>query len=330
MAKKNIETKEEIKTIDMENIKKELNNYLAEEKDKITEELTTKVDEQVEFCVNKRMKEEEKKIVKGKTGKIIRRDFIILLLIGVIAYFSYCLYDIDYFNIRTKEKEPTPTIKDNKEDENKSDDNKPNENPIPAVDEHDTAYYIENYGYLLDNLNIEDEAIYNLYQEKTTLDNISNDLILKIAYKNLNREAINTNNDMITFNSNDLLASATKIFGNTLYFKHEMFSYNNTKFMYYNDTYIGLKEAPSKTGFISKVAKAEEKDNKIIFTVVIAKLNSENQLINSNNEIIIENYNNENILDYKDKLSTYQIVFDNDLESGNYLFKSLTKINEMF
>ena len=94
------ETKE--KTIDIKAIEIELKGYLEDRKEDITKEITTKIDEQIEVKVTKRLKEEEKKLNRGKTGKIITRDIIIILLLAVIGYFGYCLYDIDYFNIRTK------------------------------------------------------------------------------------------------------------------------------------------------------------------------------------------------------------------------------------
>lgn len=329
MAKKNnsnkeTEIKEEIKTV--ESYEEELVNFLNEQKENITSEISTKVDEQIELQVSKRMKEEERRIVRGKTGKIIRRDLFIIILIAVIGYFGYCLYKVDYFNIRIKPAEPTPNIKDS--EPSKEEPKKDNEEPSEPIikDEHDTEYYLKNYGYLLDNININDESIFKLYQGKINLENIPNELVLKIAYKNLSKETINTDNNMITFNSEALLNSATKVFGSNIYLKHELFNYNSTKFMYYNDTYIGLKEPENKIGFISKVSEAKEENNKLTFKVVVAKLTEENQLINNLNELVIENYQNENILDYQDKLSTFEVTFTYNIESNNYSFTSIEEV----
>lgn len=322
--KKETEIKEEIKTV--ENYEEELVNFLNKQKENITSEISTKVDEQIELQVSKRMKEEERRIVRGKTGKIIRRDLFIIILIAVIGYFGYCLYKVDYFNIRVKPAEPTPNVKDDKpQEDNPIPDN--NEPAKPVIkDEHDTEYYLKNYGYLLDNININDESIFKLYQGKINLENIPNELVLKIAYKNLSKETINTDNNMITFNSEALLNSATKVFGSNIYLKHELFNYNSTKFMYYNDTYIGLKEPENKIGFISKVSEAKEENNKLTFKVVVAKLTEENQLINNLNELVIENYQNENILDYQDKLSTFEVTFTYNIESNNYSFTSIEEV----
>lgn len=307
------------KNIDIKSIEIELNNYLEDRKVDIEKELTNKIDEQIELKVTKRMKEEEKKLSRGKTGKIIRRDIIIILLLGVIGYFGYCLYDIDYFNIRTKVVDKTSDNK--KDDEIKNNDKEDNNEPVVDT-KPDSSYYIKNYGYLLDNLLIDDEEIYNLFTKTITRDIIPNELVLKIAYKNINKVLITNNNDMITFHKDSLIESAKKIFGEDINIKNEMFTFNNIKFMYYNDTYIGLKEESSSINLINKIINANEENNELKFEFIIAKT-SENKLLDIEDNIVDEEYNNKDITEYKDKLSTYIITFEKS--EDNYIFKNITK-----
>ena len=308
------------KNIDIKSIEIELNNYLEDRKVDIEKELTNKIDEQIELKLTKRMKEEEKKLSRGKTGKIIRRDIIIILLLGVIGYFGYCLYDVDYFNIRTKVVDKTS---DNKKDDEIKNNDKEEDNNEPIVDtKPDSSYYIKNYGYLLDNLLIDDEEIYNLFTKTITRDIIPNELVLKIAYKNINKVLITNNNDMITFHKDSLLESAKKIFGEDINIKNEMFTYNNIKFMYYNDTYIGLKEESSSINLINKIINANEENNELTFEFIIAKT-SENKLLDIEDNIIEEEYDNKDITEYKDKLSTYIITFEKS--EDNYIFKNITR-----
>lgn len=307
------------KNIDIKSIEIELNNYLEDRKVDIEKELTNKIDEQIELKVTKRMKEEEKKLSRGKTGKIICRDIIILLLLGVIGYFGYCLYDVDYFNIRTKVVDKTSDNK--KDDEIKNNDKEDNNEPVVDT-KPDSSYYIKNYGYLLDNLLIDDKEIYNLFTKTITRDIIPNELVLKIAYKNINKVLITNNNDMITFHKDSLLESAKKIFGEDINIKNEMFIYNNIKFMYYNDTYIGLKEESSSINLINKIINANEENNELTFEFIIAKT-SENKLLDIEDNIIEEEYDNKDITEYKDKLSTYIIVFEKS--EDNYIFKNITR-----
>lgn len=313
------EVKEKDKAIDIKSIEIELNQYLEDRKLDITNEITTKIDEQIELKVTKRLKEEEKKINRGKTAKIIWRDIIIVILLAIIGYFGYCLYDVDYFNIRTKvevpkEKEPT------NDNENKP--QEPNNNSEPVEDNKpDSEYYIKSFSHLIDNLLINDESVFELFNKSTNKNNISNDLILKIAYKNLDKLYITNDNNMITFHEDSLLESAKKIFGEDINLKNTMFSYNNTKFMYYNETYLGLKESDVTIDLLYKAIDAKEEDNKLTFNIIAAKLNTENSLIDKDNNIIIENYNNEDLTEYKEKLSEYKVSFEK--QNDNYIFSSI-------
>lgn len=308
--KKEIENK-----IDINSIKEELNKHLKEQKEEITKELNSKIENQIEFNITKRLKDEEKRIMRGKTGKIIRRDIIIIILLAIVGYFGYCLYDVDYFNIRTKiveaPKEPS-NDKQNDEDNNNE----------PVVDiKPDSSYYIENFGYLVNRLNIVDESIFSLYQENVALEDLNNELILKIAYKNLPKNTINIDNNMITFSSENIQETAKNIFGEEIIIQDEMFSYNNIKFMYYNETYIGLKEEETKVGFLSKIIDAQEKNNALTFEIIVAKLSPENKLLNNLDQVIIEDYQNEDLASIKEKLNIYSITFENI--NDNYIFKNI-------
>lgn len=253
--------------------------------------------------------------MRGKTGKIIRRDIIIIILLAIVGYFGYCLYDVDYFNIRTKIVE---TPKEPSNDKQNDEDN----NNEPVVDiKPDSSYYIENFGYLVNRLNIVDESIFSLYQENVALEDLNNELILKIAYKNLPKNTININNNMITFSSENIQETAKNIFGEEIIIQDEMFSYNNIKFMYYNETYIGLKEEETKVGFLSKIIDAQEKNNALTFEIIVAKLSPENKLLNNLDQVIIEDYQNEDLASIKEKLNIYSITFENI--NDNYIFKNI-------
>ena len=308
--KKEIENK-----IDINSIKEELNKHLKEQKEEITKELNSKIENQIEFNITKRLKDEEKRIMRGKTGKIIRRDIIIIILLAIVGYFGYCLYDVDYFNIRTKIVE---TPKEPSNDKQNDEDN----NNEPVVDiKPDSSYYIENFGYLVNRLNIVDESIFSLYQENIALEDLNNELIVKIAYKNLPKNTINIDNNMITFSSENIQETAKNIFVEEIIIQDEMFSYNNIKFMYYNETYIGLKEEETKVGFLSKIIDAQEKNNALTFEIIVAKLSPENKLLNNLDQVIIEDYQNEDLASIKEKLNIYSITFENI--NDNYIFKNI-------
>lgn len=333
MAKKvekkvNDELKEEkTPAINIKEYEKELDKYFEEKKNEVSVEITKKVDDQIELKVNKRMKEEEKKYARTQKFKIVRRNLIIIILLAVIGYFGYCLFDIDYFNIRTKVVAPQPYPKDESPTDPNIKDNTPDEPSKPDVPSEpiidtkpDPSYYIENYGYLIDNLQINDEKIYDLYNQKITSNTISNELKLKIAYKNLPSNSLTTNNNTISFSASALLDSAKKIFGESTTLNMDIFSYNKTKFIYYNDTYLGLNETEEELNFIYEISSAEEIEDKLIFDVLIAKVSPEKALLDKDDKIILENYNNEKLTDLKDSLKSYKITFQNI--NSNYIFDS--------
>ena len=92
--------------------------------------------------------------------------------------------------------------------------------------------------------------------------------------------------------------------------------------MYYNDTYIGLKEESNSINLINKIINANEENNELTFEFIIAKT-SENKLLDIEDNIIEEEYDNKDITEYKDKLSTYIIVFEKS--EDNYIFKNITR-----
>ena len=126
---------------------------------------------------------------------------------------------------------------------------------------------------------------------------------------------------MITFSSENIQETAKNIFGEEIIIQDEMFSYNNIKFMYYNETYIGLKEEETKVGFLSKIIYAQEKNNALTFEIIVAKLSPENKLLNNLDQVIIEDYQNEDLASIKEKLNIYSITFENI--NDNYIFKNI-------
>lgn len=317
MAKKSKEPKQlELvpETMDIKSIEKEINKYLDNRKESIVEDISKKIDDQIELNVTRRMKEEEKRILRGKNGKIIRRDILILILIAIISYFSYCLYKVDYFHIRT--------IKETTQTEEKTPENSTN-NEEEVKEEPIKIDYIKEYSYLVDNIQIEDDDIFSLYNKKLTKHSISNELKLKIAYKNISEERLikDENNNTITYNKEDLLESAKKIFGEDVTLNNEAFTYNNTRFIFFNDAYIGFNEDLKKTNFVYKIVDAKEEENKLIFDVLVAKISENNELLNNKNKIVIEDYQEDDLEEYKDKLSTFKISFTK--ENDNYIFSSI-------
>lgn len=309
MAKKTNEVVPK-ETINKKEILEEIDLEIEKRKDELLNTLDERVDKEVEISVSKKIKDFEKRINKLKNGKIIRRDIIIVLLLALLGYFGYCLYKVDYFHIRVNGEEKAVDVNNNQENQ-------------PVEEKLDSGYYIKNYDFLVDNLQINDDALLELYNSNYTKDNIPNSLKLKIAYKNLKQKLITEENNMITFNSSDLLESAQEIFGQDTFLNNEFFTYNNMRFMYFQDAYIAYKEEPKVNNVMYQVIDASEVDGVISFDLIVAKLEN-NQLLDLAGNIIVEVYNQEDLKTYQSQASKVKVSFEK--EEDNYIFSRIEKL----
>lgn len=312
MARKKIEKDiEVVDGVDMKEIYKKIDDRLDIKEDEILKNINTKINEQIEFSVNKRMREEEKKFVRGKNAKIFRRDILIIILIMVAGYFGYCLYDVDYFNLRGVK--IIEKVTDNNQNTNNNDTEKEKEEK--------SKYYIDNYGYLIDKLNIEDKEVFDLYKNNISKNNVSNSLKLKIAYKNLNTNDVKTESGIINIDKDKMSDSYKNVFGNND-LDNGVFSYNNIKFMFYNDKYLGFDEDKYDVNLLTKITFAYIEKDELVFEVLVAK-KEDNKLLDIEGKIVEDNYHDEDIGKFESKLTKYKYIFSKD--NNNYYFDRIEK-----
>ena len=303
--------KKEVKNdIDLSKINKELDskkeNIIKEVEDKkedIIKELDNKIESKVEVAVNEKIKTYEKKIVKTKNYKILRRDIFIILLLGLIIYAGYYMYKNNYFNISINKNNVINT-------------------PIDSQEEvkYNSTYYIKNYHYLVDNLFINDIELLDIFKKDIVTSNeISNTLKLKISYYNINNKQ--NDNGNIIFNEEDILTSYQNIFNDKV-INNETFTYNNTRFIYYNKMYIGYDLNSNDINIKYNIYNSYKKDDNLVFELVVGKV-VDNNIINIYNDSIME-YNG-NINDYQELLTKYSITFTNN--NDKYYFSKIEKIN---
>lgn len=283
-------------SIDMANINKELESKKTE----ILKELDSKIESKVDAVINEKIKDYEKKIVRSKNYKIIKRDIVIILLLGLIIYSGYYMYKNDYFGINNKI--------DNTVD-----------NSIDIV-ELDSSYYIENYHYLVENIFIEDIELLDIFKKNTISSNdISNTLKLKISYYNIKNKQTDDGN--IIFSKDDLLSSYQTIFNDEV-INNQTFTYNNTRFIYYNNMYIGYVMDDDNINIKYDIYNSYVKEDNLVFEVVVGRV-MDNNIINVYDDSILE-YNG-NIKDYVDRLSKYSFTFKNIQDK--YYFSRLDRIS---
>lgn len=240
---------------DVKKILEAIDSQINDKKQAMLEEFTKKMDEQIEISVQKRLEVEAKKFVRGKNGKIFRRDILIILLIAVIAYLGWNLYEIGYFN---KEMPATTTIY------SVSQNGENNAVEVPKVKEKTKDDYIKEQGDLIEELQI--PGIYEEIQNGLSKETLSNALKLKIAYKNLDDEDKTNDGSVISFTSDALLESYQEICGEDQTLEYSVFDYENLKFLYFNDTFITESASIIPSAKLNyQITNAYEKNGKLTF-----------------------------------------------------------------
>ncbi len=306
---------EESKTVDISKELEEINKRLEEKEREMLDNISSKINEQIEINVSKRMKEEEKRILKRKKGKIFRRNVCILVLICIIAYLVYCLYDINYLELKYS-KQPETNISSNVKD---------NEEKVEPVKENKSQKYISEYGYLVDNMQYA-----SIYKENVSVDTMPLEMKLQIAYNNLDKENINVEEETLSFKSKDLQNSFEKIFGKDAQYKNQNFEYNGSQYIYINGMYVSSYDESQNvdSNILYAIDNAYFKDEKLIFEVIVAKTEEGNLINIANNNIVVEDFDasNMNLLDYKNKLSKYKFVFSKN--NKDYFFESIQNLEK--
>ncbi len=314
---------------DLDRKQEEFNIKIEQSRIEIIKNLNDDIDDQIKTSISKRLREEEKKIVGNKNRKIITRDFIIILLLVLIGFLTYCLYDLNFYNIKTivenKEKIDNVIASNDLEKVNNVIEEEHNNNEEKKDEQKQevksSKYYIDNYSYLVDNIQIAGANELYLYKKPINKEEISNNIKLQIAYKNMDNTNKKIKDGMISFKAEDLLKSCKEILGNDITLNNEIFGYNNNKFLYHDDTYLGLLVDGDKidSNVVYKIENVYEKDSKLTFEIIAAK-RQEGKLVNILTEQpVVEEYKGEDILTYKNNLSKYKFVYSK--EKDNYYFE---------
>ena len=204
------------------------------------EEFQTEIREQIENCKNElqsaltqSIQEEFKVIVekqlqvanRRRRTAVILRDMMILLLAVVVGYFGWCLYDVRYFGWMGTRGDC-------------------NENCSEVAELHepeeivkDTRWYINNYGYLFEDLqlglNADEIEAYYLYSDDRKVNEIRPAYLLGMAYNKVMPTTSPTEPEVnTTVSAADLRTAFTGLFGTADYFEKVGFTHGCKKFVY--------------------------------------------------------------------------------------------------
>ena len=261
--------------------------------EELKEELTNYIDKQFKKGWSEEVDKANKRLIREKNRKIIFRDIIILLLLGVIGYSVYILYDLKFFDKYFQHSNTSRDVVT--EDNKKEDEPKKEEVKEPTLEE-----LVTEYGYLLDNIEINENSEYidDYYNG-----NLSEELKNYLALNNVDFSKITEEDDYNIIDEDTLIDAYYELFNDD--HTSISFSYNGNKIRYLNKLQYYITD--TKLEKISSNIKREiidikVDDNNIVITTIEGLVKG-NKLYNIVNEKEVKNYSNGELKKYEDKLN---------------------------
>ena len=322
-TKKNTKTKNKVvKSVDINkdeiisDIKEELT---AKVKNQITKEIIDDVKGDVSLLVKEEVRNDLKKeidreikksnsrVLRGRRGKILFRDLVIIILLVIIGLLVYYMYNHNYIGISIN----TST------------------NNVSVSNDKKVVKNKQDYSYLLDMTNVKipfdnTNSLY-LYNGTYNETNINDSIKLTIAFNLVNKNE---------FTTDELKDAYIKLFGTDKHFKNTSFEYECKKFKYDSEanTYTMISDECiniSNKEIIEKIINISDKKDKVIITTVMGIYdNNDSTLYNHKNiytPIAVDLNSNFDLTDYQNKLNTYKYTFEK--ENNEYHFASITDKN---
>ena len=294
MAKKSAEEVKETKKvhevkIDVDEIKEELTDYVS-----------SKIDKEVALAVDTATK----KLIRHKNLIIIKRDITILVLLIICFFLSYNLYNLSNINI-----DITKTTKSSK---NTSETTETKKVETEENEKSSLNNLTEKYGYLVDNVYIDEGSSYLKSYYKGDL---TDELKLYISLNNVDSEKIMSEDDSVYLDENDIKDVYNNLFDGEVVLKS--FKYGDLNFHYLNSKALFIADGKfeKQESQISKeIIDVKESDDEVKITTVEGLIKND-KLYNiiSNDEIKKYHYD-DNLSKYEDSLTKVVYHFNNDKE----------------
>ena len=280
MANKKIE---EEKKFDLNDYKGEIDKYIKE---------------RVEVESASNIVKVYKKQLRDKSIVSLIKSIIIILLLCIMAYGMINLYKDGYFD---KGRNNNPVINNDINTEEKNNDAK-------KEDTVDIEELKEKYANLLDNIRIDNKCDYlkDYYDGK-----LSNELKEYIAFKSIDKEKIESDDDSSYFEGSIMQDMVKTIFNETI--KLSTFKYNGITYKYIEskDMFISTGLVADGYSVVRDIIDIKENGKQIEIESVEGYVNN-NKLYNVlTNKEVSEYKVNSNLQNYKNKLNTLKYTFEN-------------------
>ena len=257
----------------------------------------------IESQINNEIRKANKRVLRGRRGKIFRRDIVIIVLLIFIGYLFYFMYNHNYVNFSINSNMNNNIIINDKKNVSKK----------------------EDYSYLLDMVNIKlpfdnNSSLY-LYAGNYNEKNINSSIKLTLAYNYILKDE---------FTKEEMKEAYIKLFGTDKNYQDVSFDYECKHFKY-DETYKLISDECmniSSKEIVEKIINISNKKDKVVITTVVGVYdNSDKSLYNYKNiyDAVAVNLNsNFDISSYQKKLNTYEYTFINN--NGEYYFDSIKKL----
>lgn len=294
----------------------ELIEIKAKDMNEIKEELLLYTKDRIDIEVQNSFKKIEKKIVNRKNSKILRRDILIIILIGITGFLTFELYNTGYFNKYLIKLENNTSI----EMKNEVLENQNQESNNKVVKED----LISKHKDALNSFKISSDSIYikDFYNGK-----LSNELKLYLSFSNLDKNAIQIDDGTLIISEDDLVSSYKKLFDDE--YQAVSFNYNSLRFKYLKsqNIYLAYGELKSNKSNIKRIIKDVEENNDEIVITTIEAIVDNDKVINILSNKEIAGYTNDNsIISNQSKLNTMKYYFK--LINKEYYLENISAQNE--
>lgn len=270
--------------------------------DQIKEELTDYVNLQIKKSFNDEVEKANKRLLREKGKKILFKNIVIIVLLAIIGFLIYLLYDAKYFDkFFNHGSNVIEVVKENKTDTEEAKE--------PEVKEPTLEELVSKYGHLLDKVTINEKSNYlkDYYDGKLT-----DELKKYLSLNNIDFKKIQVEEDYNILTDEELLNEYKNLFDDDKY-KSDSFQYNENKLRYLNklESYISdtILEK-EKTNIKREIINIKVDNEKVIFTVVEA-LVKDNKIYNIIDQKEIAN-SDKKLSEYKDKLNTLTYTFNEE------------------
>ena len=284
--------------------------------DKIKKELNEYVHKQVDFEVKEVLEKNQKVLLRNKTFVIVRRDIIILLLIFLSLYLGYQLYHTGYFNKYYKEEYREPVDNNNipSEVEPKDEEEKESEVVKPTLDE-----LKEKYSELLNSYHITSSS---KYYDDFYGGNYSNNMRLFFALVNVDSKYIEVDDDSTFVDESHIKDKYKELFMDD--YEGASFDYVGTSFKYSEGRSVYFANQKVNNSYTSDIVREiiEIKEDDEVSIITVEGLKKDNKVLNPVSKKEIDG---SDLVKNKDKLIKIKYSFVKD--SDTYKLKKIEVVN---